>query len=94
MEECFPGNTLILIHSFIFSLFLSPAGMCAHTPHKILYLIQHRMLPVTQSLSSSSASSVLSTVSLYLSLFSFHLPFGLENSYKFLKTQLRPIRAS
>lgn len=88
MEECFLVSTSIFIHSS--SLFLSLCT-CVSTHPKCLEFIEHMRLRMTWSLPTSSASSVLYTGLLYISVFVL-LPFSLENSYTVLKTQVRSFK--
>lgn len=94
MEQCFLVSTLAFLRSFVLSLFPFPAHTCEHLHAHHTRSCTHwaQTLPRTLSLSTSAASSVPSAV--LLSLFWFLIPFGLENSYRFLKTQLRPHRGS
>ena len=87
MEECFLVSTSIFIHSF--SLFLSLCT-CVSTHPKCLEFIEHMWLPMTWSLPTSSESSVYTGL-LYIFVFVL-LPFSLENSYTFLKTQVRSLK--
>lgn len=78
----FPVNTFILIPSLIFSLRLLQACVRTHTRS---YTAPCNS--VTFYLFSLLSPLCCATLP---SLFSFHLPFDLENTCKFLKTQFRP----